>query len=113
MHATPRRRAVLPEPANASGLPARVRRAAAEFWLAMLFRTASFAPRVVRAAKPLFVTLAYQFSSQIRASTAANVRRIVRHSPSRAEQRKFGRRVVASFFDFVCDVGRSARATRE
>lgn len=90
---------------------AAIRSAAAAFWLGVLFRLARVAPAVVRAAKPVFVWLAYTFSSKIRNGTHANARRILGGTASAAQCRAFGLNVVASFYDFVCDIGQSLRQT--
>ena len=90
-----------------------VRQAAANFWLDALFRLAGAAPRMTRALRPMVARGAYRCSPAIRAATADNARRIFGPDASPADIRDFGRGVVASFFDFVCDIGQSLRLSRE
>lgn len=90
-----------------------IRRAAADFWLDLLFRLAHNAPAATRLLRPLVARGAYRFSPSIRAAVAANARRIFGPGVGSRELRAFGRGVVASFFDFVCDVGRSLRLSRD
>ena len=92
---------------------ARLRAAASGFWLRSLFFCAQRAPWVARAGRPLFVWGAYRFSRSIQAATRANARRILGVAADRGTIRRFGRGVVGSFYDFVCDVGRSERFSRE
>jgi KDO2-lipid IV(A) lauroyltransferase len=95
-------------PAPPPRLGARVRAAAAGFWLQVMFFLAQRMPWLARVARPPFVRVAIRCSRFIRASTAANARRIVGHH---ADMRRFTRNVVANFYDFVCDVGQSLRLT--
>jgi len=90
-----------------------LRSAAAAFWLRALFRLTTLAPDLVRACKPLFIHLAHRFSRKIRSNTDANGARILGPSSTPAERRAFGLGVVSSFYDFVCDVGRSSRSSPE
>jgi lauroyl/myristoyl acyltransferase len=80
-------------------------------WLRLFFQMVARAPAVAAALRPVFVLLAYWGSPKIRRATAANARRLL-NDPGGAGQRAFGRRVVGSFYDFVCDVGRTLRSTR-
>ena len=96
---------------NAASSP--MRAAAAEFWLDLLFRVAGHAPAVTRATRPLFVRSAYRFSRAIQTATTANARRIFGAEVSNDRVQAYGRGVVESFYDFVCDVGQSLHLTRE
>jgi len=94
--------------------PARVRAAAAGFWLKTLFFLAQRTPRLARAARAPFVRLAIWNSRAIRSATAANGARVLPAAGrSRRDIRRFTRGVVANFYDFVCDVGKSLQLTRE
>ena len=75
------------------------------FWLAVLFRLTTAAPRVVRVAKPLLVRLAWLASPAVRRATAVNGRRLAPAMPPR----RFGLAVLGHFYDFVADVGRPPR----
>jgi KDO2-lipid IV(A) lauroyltransferase len=90
-----------------------IRRAAADFWLDALFRTAGF-PRVTRIFKPLLLAIGPRVSRAIRQSTTANARRIFGPADlTPARQSQYTRGVLASFYDFVCDVGQSLHLSRE
>jgi KDO2-lipid IV(A) lauroyltransferase len=91
----------------------RVRRAAAAFCLWLLFLSAQRAPWFARAGKPVFVWFASRCSRVIRAATRANGRRIFGADADERTLEAFTRAVVANFFDFVIDIGRCARMTRE
>jgi phosphatidylinositol dimannoside acyltransferase len=102
-------RQMLPAPA-APCRGARVRAAAAGFWLQCMFFLAQRAPWFARMARGPFVRVAIRCSRFIRASTAANARRII---GLHADHRRFARGVVANFYDFVCDVGQSLKLSPE
>ncbi len=97
---------------NASAASSPMRAAAAEFWLDLLFRVAGHAPAITRATRPLFVRSAYRFSRAIRAATTANARRIFGPDVTDDRIKTYGRGVVESFYDFVCDVGQSLHLSR-
>jgi KDO2-lipid IV(A) lauroyltransferase len=88
------------DPSNGIGAASRV-------WLRALFWLARHAPWLLRAVKPLAVMLAVQCSAKVRRATAANGRRIIGRNLSNPECRRFGRRVIGHFYEFVLDVGRS------
>jgi lauroyl/myristoyl acyltransferase len=75
--------------------------------LAIFFRLAARAPRLVRLARPVFVRLAWLCAPAVRRGTAANAARLC---PD-ADPRDFGLAVLGSFYDFVADVGRSRSVT--
>ena len=77
------------------------------FWLAAM------APNLAWACRPLATRLVPLVSRQVSSSTRRNATRIFGRSLTEPEQRAFTRAVVASFFDFVIDVGRSSRETAE
>jgi phosphatidylinositol dimannoside acyltransferase len=99
----------LPPAAPERTISHRLRAAAAGFWLQLLFFFAQRLPWFARAARAPFVFLAIRFSPAIRCGTEANARRILPASATALDIRRFTRGVVASFYDFVCDVGRSLR----
>lgn len=105
------RQGVPVEPAVTLG--ARIRGAAADFWLRSLFFFSEHLPWVPRVTRPLFVWAAYRCSPHIRGATSANARRILGEAATQADVERVGRGVVGSFYDFVCDVGRSREMTRE
>jgi KDO2-lipid IV(A) lauroyltransferase len=98
--------------AAAAATPSPVRRAAADFWLGMMFRFAGNA-FVTRVLKSLAVDLCYRCSQTIRRGTTANARRVFGPDVTPAQMEKFRRGVIASFYDFVCDVGQSLHLSRE
>jgi KDO2-lipid IV(A) lauroyltransferase len=100
-----------PPALDAATTSQRLRAAAAAFWLQVLFFFAQHASWFVRAARPPFVFLATLFSRAIRTAGAANARRILPPIASETDVRRYTRGVVASFYEFVCDVGRSLKLT--
>jgi len=93
--------------------PVSFRAALAGFWLSVLFFLAQHASWFLRLAKGFFVRLAVRCSRAIRSTTAANAVRVLGPGAPSAEVRRYARGVVGSFYDFVCDVGRSIGQTRE
>ncbi len=83
------------------------------FWLKLFFRLTAVAPALMRALKPLFVRLAWCFAPAIRHGTDANALRIFEADLNARQLRAFSLGVIGNFYEFVFDVGRSARATRE
>lgn len=102
----PTRLAPLPQPAT-------LRHRTAQFWLGVLFFMTARAPWVMRTIRKPVLWLVVAFSRKIRINTAANARRLLSKQLNAAEARDFARQVVGSFYDFVYDVGRSSRATRQ
>jgi KDO2-lipid IV(A) lauroyltransferase len=87
----------------ASPRPSRIAKA----WLALLFFFARVAPWVLALMRPIAVWISVFSSRPLRDNIARNARWIFGREPSRREARRFARGVVASFYDFVADVGRS------
>ena len=106
---TERRR---PVEATSAGVQSNLRSRCAGIWLRLFFRIVGFSPRFAATARPALVFLAFSFSPRIRRATATNAARLLTR-PSAKERRAFGRRVVGSFYDFVCDVGTTLYATPE
>jgi KDO2-lipid IV(A) lauroyltransferase len=100
-------------PSANGGAPSPVHGPAARWWLRQFFRLARNAPWVLAALRPLAVRLTIRCSPKVRDATAANARRILGAHLTDRQCRAFGRRVVASFYDFVADVGRCADMTAE
>ncbi|MBC7784567.1 MAG: lysophospholipid acyltransferase family protein [Burkholderiales bacterium] len=73
-------------------------------WLSGLFRIARTAPWFLVFVRPAIVRLVPLVSRQVRISTRLNGARLLGKSSA-----SFTREVVGSFYDFVIDVGRSAR----
>jgi len=85
------------------------RRAAAAFWLRALMRTARHATWFALALRPVMVWGTWVSSPSIRAGTLANAGRILGPDAGDRAKSTLARRVVASFYDFVCDMGRNRR----
>ena len=83
------------------------------FWLRLFFWLTACAPGLIRALKPVFVRLAWLFAPSIRRGTNANARRIFDAELNPRELRDFSLLVIGNFYEFVFDVGRSSRSTRE
>lgn len=82
-------------------------------WLGPFFWLARLCPSVLGLARPLACAVAPIVSSKVRRAVASNTFRIYGRTLSAEEQAQFARRVVGSFFDFVVDVGRSSRMSKE
>ena len=91
---------------------ARLRSAAAAFWLAAFFYAAEHAPRLVSIARRPFCRGVYLSSPWIRRGTLANARRILGAGASPQDVTDLARRTLSSFYLFCCDVGRSFGMTR-
>ncbi|CAN5433056.1 N/A [soil metagenome] len=85
----------------------------AGFGLTALFFIAARAPWVLRLIRPIAVRLAITFSKTISPNLSDNARRIFGRELSPREHRAFVRAVVANFYDFVIDVGRSSRQSAQ
>jgi lauroyl/myristoyl acyltransferase len=83
------------------------------FWLRLFFQLTAIAPGLVRTLKPVFVRLAWWFAPRIRRGTDANARRIFDEPLDGPQLRNFSLAVIGYFYEFVFDVGRSLRASRE
>jgi lauroyl/myristoyl acyltransferase len=83
-----------------------IRRAAAGFWLRVLFWLARHATWLLMILKRPGIWATVRFSHKVRRATFANARRISGPDLSDARCVAFARGVVGSFFDFVVDVGR-------
>ena len=77
--------------------------------LRTLFALAGRAPWALRLLRPVAVRAPVALSPAVRRATAANAARLFDNQTPR----HFGRDVVASFYDFVTDLGRAQRQTAE
>jgi KDO2-lipid IV(A) lauroyltransferase len=68
-------------------------------------------PWILRAIKPVAVWLAIRCSASIRQGTSTNARRLFAAGATRKQRASFTSEVVANFYDFVVDVGRSQAMT--
>lgn len=78
-------------------------------WLGPFFGLASACPGLARLLRPLACVGVPIVSPRVRRAIAKNSPRIFGRSMEPAEQRRFARQVIGSFYDFVLDVGRSSR----
>jgi KDO2-lipid IV(A) lauroyltransferase len=99
-------------PTRPEPLGARLRGAAASFWLAVLFLAAERAPGLLVLAKRPFCRVVYHCSPWVRRGTLANARRLLPGAPP-AQVTRLARRTLHSFYLFCCDVGRSLGRSRE
>ena len=102
-----------PETVTGKPLGARVRSAAASFWLAVLFFASERVPGLLVAAGRPFCRIVFACSLWIRRGTMANARRILGPGATEAQVRGLALRTLRSFYLFCCDVGRSLRMSRE
>jgi len=99
-------RAAAALPPGPVSLPGRWRQAVTERWLNHLFWCARQAQWFVRCGCPFYVWLTWTFSRRIREGTVANARWLLGETSTRRQRQVLGRQVLASFSDFVCDMGR-------
>ena len=85
---------------------------AAGFWLNALFWHARHRPAVADKVKAFFLAGAWRCSPVLRRHTLLNARRLLGEASTPAQREALARRVIGNFFDFICDVGRSAAMTR-
>ncbi|MEK6703176.1 MAG: lysophospholipid acyltransferase family protein [Planctomycetota bacterium] len=78
-------------------------------WLGPFFALAGAWPSVARMLRPIACAVVPLVSAGVREATRRNARWIFGRDLCGAERRRFTRRVVGSFYDFVLDVGRSSR----
>jgi KDO2-lipid IV(A) lauroyltransferase len=90
-----------------------IRRAAASFWLNALFWQAGHAPWVGRVMKRFALWSAFRYSKVLREVTAANARRIFGPGVSTEESDAYFRRMIENYFDFITDIARSLRLSRD
>lgn len=92
---------------------AKLRVLVASFWLRILFAIASDLHWLATLGRRLFIWGACTFSPKIQRNTALNAERIFRRKLSFDERHRFAWNVVSSFYDFVVDIGRSVRMSRD
>ncbi|MBC7772115.1 MAG: hypothetical protein H7210_06455, partial [Pyrinomonadaceae bacterium] len=78
-------------------------------WLGPLFRIADSCAPLARLLRPLACVAVPLASPKVRGALQKNARRIFGKELSAAEQRRFTRQVVGSFYDFVLAVTRASR----
>jgi KDO2-lipid IV(A) lauroyltransferase len=89
-----------------------IRRKAADFWLNLLFRQARRNPRFPVKTKPFFFWFTWNYADLMREATLCNARRLLGPRASEADHLALARSMIGSFYDFICDVGRSVGQTR-
>ena len=102
-----------PEAAPRKPLVARLRFAAASFWLAALFFAAERVPGLLVTARRPFCRVVFACSPWIRRGTTANARRVLGPGATEARVRDLALKTLRSFYLFCCDVGRSLGMSRE
>jgi lauroyl/myristoyl acyltransferase len=106
-------RAITPLAPRRRPVPAALRAGAARFWQEALMRTAHRAPILLRVVRPIMLSGAWRCSAFLRDGTMANAARILGPSSGPREREALAKRVVASCYDFVCDIGRHRGRTAE
>jgi lauroyl/myristoyl acyltransferase len=82
-----------------------MRSGAARFWCELLMRTSYRAPWIPRMVRQLMVFFAWHCSPMLRDGTTANAGRLLGASSTARERAALAKRVVGSFYDFVCEIG--------
>lgn len=78
-----------------------------------LFWHARRQPGFARWSKPFWMFTAWRFSDHLYGGLMTNAARILGPQSTPAEQLALARRTMASFYDFVCDVGHAVGQTRQ
>ncbi len=78
-----------------------------DFWLSVFFGIARRAPGSLRLTRPIWVGGAWRASGSMRHAVRANLRRVLGPDTPTPTLDRAGKQVVASFYDFVCEVGAS------
>ncbi|MEM9914801.1 MAG: lysophospholipid acyltransferase family protein [Planctomycetota bacterium] len=76
-----------------------------DFWLSVFFGLARRTPWLLSTTRPVGVAGAWRTSGSMRRAVRANLRRVLGADTSAKEIDRVGQAVVASFYDFVCEVG--------
>lgn len=90
-----------------------VRWAAAEWWLNLLFFASRHFPYALQRAKPYLAAGAWATSHYFQDNILPNARWLLGENSTPRQRADLGRAVVANFFGFVCDVGRSVGQSRQ
>jgi KDO2-lipid IV(A) lauroyltransferase len=90
-----------------------IRRWAANFWLDFFYFHARYTPWVARWAKGFFLWWAWGCSRHIRTVIQTNARWLLGPEATRQDRKALAKRVLGSFYDFIYDVGRTNRMSRE
>ncbi|MBB6430176.1 lysophospholipid acyltransferase family protein [Algisphaera agarilytica] len=93
------------EPTTQASPPPALGQRLNDFWLSIFFGLARRTPWLLKLSRPLFVSGAWHAASSMRHAVRANLRRVLGAQASRAEVDRVGKSVVASFYDFVCEIG--------
>lgn len=91
--------------AEASTDPLPVGQRLNDFWLSVFFGLARRTPWLLETTRPVWVAGAWRASGSMRESVRANLRRVLGPDTKATELDRVGKAVVASFYDFVCEVG--------
>jgi len=102
----------MPSPQHARGREAFLRKQAGDLWLNLLFWQARRNPAFLGACRPFFLSAAWKFAGQMRDNTLCNAHHLLGEQSSRSDREALAKAIIGSFYDFVCDVGKSAGMTR-
>jgi lauroyl/myristoyl acyltransferase len=96
------------------GLWERIRRLAAWFWVGyLMLRVLERHPRLVRVARPFFLWFTWNGARVMRRNLMLNARRILGDMSTPAERRAHCKRVLENFYDFIHEVGSTARMSKQ
>jgi KDO2-lipid IV(A) lauroyltransferase len=102
----------MPSLQHARGRGAFLRKRASDLWLNLLFWQARRNPAFLCACRPLFLWAAWKFAGQMRHNALCNSHRLLGDQSGRSDREALAKAIIGSFYDFVCDVGKSAGMTR-
>lgn len=89
-----------------------VRRAAADFWLNLMFALALYCPVVVATVRSFFLWWAWCFSPGLRNGPIRNARWLLGEASSRRQRVKLAKSVINHFYLFIYDIARCARLSQ-
>ena len=81
---------------------------AADFWLRSLFWLGREQPWVLRIGRRFFLTIAWKVATHTRENLVLNAARLLGTRATVAKCEELARAILANFYDFVCDIPRSA-----
>jgi lauroyl/myristoyl acyltransferase len=85
---------------------------AADFWLRLLFWLGREQPWVLSLGKHIFLATAWLLARQTRQNLLANAARLRGSQSSRNDRKRLAEATLANFYDFVCDIPRSANMSQ-
>ena len=81
-----------------------------QFWVGVVMMwNVERHPSLVRLVKPFFMQMTWRTSSELRKSLLTNAQRLLGPAATPTQQKSLAKRVLWNFYDFICDMGTTAR----